>query len=72
MNLSYCDYIAHTIIKPALDIDNNSNQGMLTEVSQVKMDLCKKAGYMLSTTKTIMLTDKNGREYRVTIEDVTK
>lgn len=72
MNLSYCDYIAYTIVKPALDTDSNSNMGMLTKVSEVKMDLCKKAGYMLSTTKTIMITDKNGREYKVTVEDVTK
>ncbi len=72
MNLSYCDYIAYTILKPALDTDYDSNMGMLSEVGEVKMDLCKKAGYMLSTTKTIMVTDKNGRKYKVTIEDVTK
>ena len=38
-SLSYCDYIAHTIVKPALDEDSNSNNGQLSSVGLVKMDL---------------------------------
>ena len=70
MNLSYCDYIAHTIIKPALDVDKNSNQGQISVVGKVKMDLHKR-GYMLSTAKRIEVVDVNGRKYMVTIEDIT-
>jgi len=70
-SLSYCDYIAHTIVKPALDEDSNSNNGQLSSVGLVKMDLHKK-GYMLSTTKRIKVMDVNGREYLITVEDITK
>lgn len=67
--MAYCDYIAHTIVKPAMDMDCNSNIGMLSSVGKVKMDLAKR-GYMQSTKKTIMCKDKNGKEYRITIEEV--
>jgi hypothetical protein len=71
-SLSYCDYIAHTIVKPALDEDSNYNNGQLSSVGLVKMDLHKKDGYMLSTTKRIKVMDVNGREYLITVEDITK
>lgn len=67
--MAYCDYIAHTIIKPSLDEDSNSNMGMLSSVGIVKMDLAKR-GYMQSTKKTITCKDNNGKEYRITVEEI--
>jgi len=68
--LAYCDYIAHTLIKPALLKDANTPGGIMFDVGLVKMDLDPKAGYMVSTDKTIMATDVNGNSYRITIEQI--
>jgi hypothetical protein len=65
MKLAYCDYIAHTILKPALIED-----GFITEVGKVNMDLHEKEGYMLSTAKTIEVADDNGKQYRITVEEI--
>jgi hypothetical protein len=35
------------------------------------MDLAKE-GWMKTTKRTIEVTDVNGREYKITIEDITK
>ena len=69
MNMSYCDYIAHTIVKPALESDAYSNQGLMETVGMVKMDLHKKEGWMISTKKEILVTDSNGTKYKITIEE---
>lgn len=68
MNLAYCDYIAHAIVQPALNADTDKD-GMIQSVSYVKMDLAEE-GYMQSTKRTINVTDINGKEYIVTIEEV--
>lgn len=68
MGLAYCDYIAHTIVQPALKADTDKD-GMIQSVSYVKMDLAEE-GYMQSTKRTINVTDINGKEYIVTIEEV--
>ena len=65
MKLAYCDYLAHTIIRPALLADSD----MVQEVGFVKMDLAEE-GYMVSTTKYINVTDVNGKMYKVTIEEL--
>ena len=65
MKLAYCDYIAYTVLKPALTEDS-----FITVVGKVKMDLHKEAGYMLSTAKTIEVADKNGKQYRITVEEI--
>ena len=65
MKLAYCDYIAHTVLKPALTEDS-----FITEVGKVKMDLHKEEGYMLSTAKTIEVADRNGKAYRITVEEI--
>lgn len=70
-SLSYCDYIAHTVLNPALEADAKDNCGTLSGVGRINMDLAKE-GWMQTTTRTIEITDVNGREYRVTIEDITK
>lgn len=68
MKLAYCDYLAHTIIRPALLADSD-REGMVHEVGFVKMDLAEE-GYMVSTTKYINVTDVNGKMYKVTIEEL--
>lgn len=68
MNMAYCDYIAHSIVQPALNADTDKD-GMIQSVSYVKMDLAEE-GYMQSTKRTINVTDINGKEYIVTIEEV--
>lgn len=70
-SLSYCDYIAHTVVKPALDVDVKDTGGTLSAVSKIHMDLAKE-GWMQTTKRTIEVTDVNGREYKITIEDITK
>ena len=70
-SLSYCDYIAHTVLKPALETDAKDDGGTLSGVGRINMDLAKE-GWMQTTKRTIEVTDVNGREYRVTIEDITK
>ena len=65
MKLAYCDYFAHTVIRPALLADSD----MVQEVGFVKMDLAEE-GYMVSTTKYINVTDVNGKMYKVTIEEL--
>jgi len=70
MNLAYCDYLAHTIIRPALLIHGEfQDESLVESVGYVKMDLAKE-GYMQSTKRTINVTDINGKEYIVTIEEV--
>ena len=72
MKLAYCDYLAHTVIRPALladiNIEHNEHR-IVQEVSFVKMDLAEE-GYMVSTTKYINVTDVNGKMYKVTIEEL--
>jgi hypothetical protein len=71
MKLAYCDYLAHTVIRPALlaDRDHHHEHRIVQEVSFVKMDLAEE-GYMVSTTKYINVTDVNGKMYKVTIEEL--
>mgnify|MGYP003331022429 FL=1 len=68
--MAYCDYIAYTLVKPAIGADAESLDGLIESVSGVKMDLHKEEGYMLSTKKTIECTDKNGKKYKITIEEI--
>ncbi len=63
--MAYCDYIAHSVLSPSLREDS-----FITEVSKVKMDLCPKEGYLVSTTKTINVKDQNGKEYKITVEEL--
>ena len=69
MRLAYCDYIAHTIIKPALDKDAKNDGGVVAHAGSVFMDLHEE-GYMVSTAKSIECLDVNGKKYKITIEEV--
>ena len=71
-SLSYCDYIAHTVVKPALNGDVEDRDGPLSTVSKIGNDLAKDGWALKTTKRTIDVTDVNGREYRITIEDITK
>jgi len=45
------------------------DESLVESVGYVKMDLAKE-GYMQSTKRTINVTDINGKEYIVTIEEL--
>ena len=68
--LSYTDYIAHTVVKPALDADGWLDEGVLSGTTKVQMDKAKE-GYIQSSKRFMEVMDVNGREYRITIEDIT-
>ena len=57
------------IIVPGLTEEIKSETGLIVEASKVKMDLHKE-GWMQSTRKTIMCKDTNGKEYKITIEEI--
>jgi|TARA_B110000908_G_scaffold63340_1_gene76987 hypothetical protein len=69
LNMAYCDYIAHTIIRPAALAELVCEHSLIAEVGNVKMDLHKE-GYMVSTTKRLQVTDINGKKYRITVEEM--
>lgn len=60
--LAYCDRIAK-------DIQKALRGGWLDRVGAVNYDLHETEGYLLSTKKTIEVQDKNGKRYRITIEE---
>lgn len=62
---AYCDKIADTIRKSLLKYDPD---GIIGLVDGIKYDLHPTEGYLLTTKKTINLTDMDGRKYKVTIE----
>lgn len=66
--LAYCDYIADRI-HTALCVPDR-HHSLIGSVCGVKWDLHPTAGYMMSTKKTILVADRNGKEYRVTVEEV--
>lgn len=65
--LEYCDKIADTVRKSLLKYDPDNIVGL---VHPTKMDLHPTEGYMLSTKKTINVSDMNGKNYRITVEAI--
>ena len=65
--LAYCDKIADTIRKSFLQYDPDHIIGL---VKGVEWDLHPEGGYMVSTKKTIEVSDMNGKWYKVTVEEV--
>ena len=65
--LAYCDYIADTIKR---SFTNDKAENMIKSVGPIKMDLHPTEGYFLSTKKTMSMTDRNGKTYMITIEEV--
>jgi hypothetical protein len=64
--LVYCDYIANVISK---ELKVNDTERLIASVSRPKYDLTESGGFA-STKKTIEVEDRNGRKYRVTVEEV--
>lgn len=68
VKLAYCDYIAHLISTELKKIDTES-QKLIGSVGRVQFDL----GFhdeFLSTTKTIDVEDRFGKQYRITIQEL--
>lgn len=64
--IAYCDYIAHTIVG---NLKARDTERLLASVSKPQYDL-NAEGSFASTKKTIMVEDRNGKQYRVTVEEV--
>ncbi len=64
--LAYCDYIATVISK---ELKANDTEKMLASVSRPQYDLGEDGSFQ-STKKTIMVEDRFGKQYRVTVEEV--
>jgi hypothetical protein len=64
--VAYCDYIAHTIVG---NLKANDAERLLASVSKPQYDLTESGGFA-STKKTIMVEDRFGKKYRVTVEEV--
>jgi GH18 family chitinase len=67
--LAYCDYIAK-VISEAMKKDADKYSSYIDNVGKTRWDLDASTGAFLSTRKTISVIDKNGKAYRVTIEEV--
>jgi hypothetical protein len=68
--LAYCDYIAK-VISEAMKKDASGNwRTYIDNVGKIRWDLDENTGAFLSTKKTISVIDKNGKSYRVTVEEI--
>lgn len=66
MSLAYCDYIGF-LIKKALREHDEEN--LLQAVSGVFYALDER-GAFTSTTKIMLVTDRNGKHYKITVEEI--
>jgi hypothetical protein len=64
--LAYCDKIADSIRRAMI---KNDPDGIIGPVGPIKMDLHPVGGYFVSTKKTMMVWDMNGKAYSVTVEE---
>jgi hypothetical protein len=63
--LAYCDYIAHII---SAKLKTHDSESLLSMVTSPKYDMTPD-GKFASTKKTIMVQDRNGKQYRITVEE---
>jgi hypothetical protein len=63
--LAYCDYIAHLIAGHIRQFDTKD---ILRDVGCPSYDL-DESGAFVSTTKTITVSDRNGKKYKITVEE---
>ena len=63
--IAYCDYIAATISK---ELKANDHERLLASVGRPQYDLTPEGSFK-STKKTIMVEDRFGKKYRVTVEE---
>jgi len=66
VRIAYCDYIAHLIQH---NLKFNDTERMLSSVGRTQYDT-DPSGSFASTKKTIMVEDRNGKQYKITIEEV--
>ncbi len=72
MTLAYCDLIANIVYNK---LNGHSGEGIsLLEKNKFKsdkpiLDLHPEEGYMISTKRTLMVTDPRGTTYKITIEE---
>ena len=62
---AYCAKIAK-VIKDAMAVEND---GIIQGCTSIKLDL-DEDGVFLSTKKTMWIVDKNGKHYKITVEEV--
>lgn len=65
--LVYCDYVADRIAMTLKQFDHANP--LIFSVGHVKSDLHPDGGYLLTTKKTVEITDRNGRRYKITVEE---
>lgn len=63
---AYCDYLA-SLVQCMDEVDSES---LIQSIGKVEFDLHPKHGYLVSTKKSVVITDTNGKQYRVTVEEV--
>ena len=68
VRLAYCDYIAWLISTELKTLDT-SGQKLLASVGRVQFDLGHFDEF-LSTTKTIDVEDRYGKQYRITVQEL--
>jgi hypothetical protein len=66
--LAYCDYIAK-VISDSLKADSIKFGTFVDSVGKTRWDL-DATGAFKSTKKTMSVIDKNGKAYKVTVEEV--
>jgi hypothetical protein len=66
LKLAYCDYIATLIHQTLL---NKDTEALIDQVSRIQFDLGE-FGEFCSTTKTIDVLDMQGKQYRVTVQEL--
>lgn len=66
--LAYCDYIAW-LISTELKALDTTGQKLLASVDRVRFDLGAHDEF-LSTTKTIDIEDRFGKQYRITVQEL--
>lgn len=65
--LVYADFIADRIRKA---LQAPESREYIARCSSVQHDLHPTKGYMLSLNKSLIVTDNNGRKYRVTVREI--
>ena len=63
---AYCDYISHLTKKALLEHDQEE---LIKLVGSIKFDVDAE-GRMVSSKKTIEVTDMQGKNYVITVEEV--
>lgn len=66
--LAYCDYIAK-VISDSLKRDSTKFDSYVDSVGKTRWDL-DESGAFASTKKTMTVVDKNGKMYRVIVEEI--